>query len=266
MGAVDEVRETGPGRPGLPPGLTRGLLIAEVLLVFGLSLGRSAVFAVVDLVASFTRPGGLADQTAVLNGSRAPGRPWLDLVLQLLAIVPVLLVAYLLRRSGERLSDLGLDLHEKRRDLARGAVLAAAIGGTGLALYLVTHALGFDLTVVAEDLPAVWWRIPVLVLSAIQNALVEEVLVVGYLMRRLTQLGWGPRSTLICSALVRGSYHLYQGVGGFVGNAAMGLVFGRLFQRWGRVAPLLVAHALIDSVAFVGYALLAGHVSWLPTP
>ena len=55
-------------------------------------------------------------------------------------------------------------------------------------------------------------------------------------------------------------------VGGFLGNAAMGLVFARLFQRWGRVAPLVVAHALIDVVAFVGYALLVGRVGWLPTP
>ena len=45
----------------------------------------------------------------------------------------------------------------------------------------------------------------------------------------------------------------------------MGLLFGRLYQRWGRAAPLVVAHTLIDSVALVGYTLLAGHVSWLPT-
>jgi hypothetical protein len=29
---------------------------------------------------------------------------------------------------------------------------------------------------------------------------------------------------------------------------------------------MIVAHFLIDAVAFVGYALLAGHVSWLPAP
>ena len=46
----------------------------------------------------------------------------------------------------------------------------------------------------------------------------------------------------------------------------MGLLFGKLYQRWGRVGPLVVAHSLIDIVAFVGYALLAGKVSWLPTP
>ena len=30
--------------------------------------------------------------------------------------------------------------------------------------------------------------------------------------------------------------------------------------------PLLVAHTPIDVVAFCGYLLLAGHVSWLPLP
>jgi hypothetical protein len=44
----------------------------------------------------------------------------------------------------------------------------------------------------------------------------------------------------------------------------MGLLFGALFLRWRRLAPMIIAHTLIDAVAFVGYALLAGHVSWLP--
>jgi membrane protease YdiL (CAAX protease family) len=250
--------------------LRRSLLIAEVLIVLGLSLGRSGLFALVDLIASATSPGKLAAQTAVLNGSRAPGRPWLDLVLQLLSIgfglVPVALVVYLVVRSGEGLTGVGLAGRDLRRDVLRGTALAAIVGGTGLAFYLITHALGVDLTVVAEDLPDVWWKIPVLVLSAVQNALLEEVVVVGYLMHRLRQLGWSPWAVAATSAVVRGSYHLYQGVGGFLGNAVMGLLFGRLYQRWGRVGPLVVAHTIIDVVAFVGYALLAGHVSWLPAP
>jgi membrane protease YdiL (CAAX protease family) len=251
-------------------GVSRKLLGAEVCIVLALSLGKSGVYALVSLIASATAPGRLADQSAVLNGSRAPGRPWLDLLLQLLALgfglAPVLLVLYLLVRSGDGLEALGLDAHHRRSDLGRGVALAAVIGGTGLALYLVTHALGVDLTVVAEDLPDVWWRIPVLILSAAQNALLEEVVVVGYLMHRLRQLGLGSNATIAVSALVRGSYHLYQGVGGFIGNAAMGVVFGWLYQRWGRVTPLVVAHTAIDMVAFVGYALLAGHVGWLPKP
>jgi hypothetical protein len=44
----------------------------------------------------------------------------------------------------------------------------------------------------------------------------------------------------------------------------MGLIFGKLYQRWGRVGPLIVAHFLIDAVALVGYTVLARHASWLP--
>ena len=102
----------------------------------------------------------------------------LDLTLQLVAlgtgIVPVFLVAHFLP-IGRGLSRIGIDLRHLRSDLLRGAAIAAVIGGSGLALYLGAHAAGVDLTVVAEALPVVWWRIPVLLLSALQNAPLEEV-------------------------------------------------------------------------------------------
>jgi membrane protease YdiL (CAAX protease family) len=44
----------------------------------------------------------------------------------------------------------------------------------------------------------------------------------------------------------------------------MGLLFGRVWQRTGRLWMLVGAHSLLDIVAFVGYALLRGHVGWLP--
>jgi membrane protease YdiL (CAAX protease family) len=259
-----------PERRTAGPATSRRLLLAEVVLVLALSLGRSGVYALVDLIASATAPGRLSQQKAVLNGSLAPGRPWIDLTYQLLAlgfgVVPVLLVVYLLARSDDRPQGLwSRDARQHRQDGVRGLLVAAVVGGTGLAFYLVTHALGVDLTVVAENLPHVWWRYPVLLLSALQNALLEEFVVVGYLMTRLRQLGAGAPTAIAVSAAVRGSYHLYQGVGGFLGNAAMGLLFGVLYTRWGRITPLVVAHAVLDVVAFVGYALLAGHVSWLPT-
>jgi membrane protease YdiL (CAAX protease family) len=261
--------ETGadPGRPWLPSG--RRLLIFEVVVVLALSLGKSAVYAVVDIVASATAPGGLAAQVTVMNSSKAPGRPWLDLVLQLLGLgfglVPVVLVGYLLLRDRLGLRSIGLDRTRPGRDAGGGMLLAAAVGGAGLVLYLISHAMGVNLTVVAADLPDVWWRVPVLLLAAVQNALLEEVVVVGYLLLRLRQLGIGDRTAIGISALLRGSYHLYQGFGGFAGNVAMGLIFGAVYRRWGRLGPLVVAHTLMDAVAFVGFTLLAGKVSWLPS-
>jgi membrane protease YdiL (CAAX protease family) len=252
---------------GLPP-LTRRLLGWEIVIVFAVSLGGSALLAIIGLIGSLTAHKALGRQHALLVGSLAPGRPWLDLSLQLanilLTLAPVALVFYLLARSGEGPEDLGLDARRPASDLARGAVLAAIIGGLGLGLYLTAFHLGISLNVVPENLPAVWWRIPVLILDGLQNGILEEILVLAYLLHRLDQLGWSPAAVIATSALLRGSYHLYQGFGGFLGNAAMGVVFAVLYRRWGRVTPFIVAHALIDAVAFVGYALLHGHVSWLP--
>ncbi len=236
--------------------------------MLSLSLGHSGVYALVRLIAAATEPGGLSAQTTTMNGSYAPSRPWLDLTLQLLgigfAVVPVALAGYLLVRSGTSLRNVwfrGAGIG----DLGSGAALAAAVGSVGVAFYLVTHAVGLNLTVVADGLPDVWWKYPVLVLSALENAVLEEFVVLGYVFVRLRQLGFGDTATIGLCAVLRGSYHLYQGIGGFVGNLVMGLLFGWLYRRWGRVTPLVVAHTLLDVGAFVGYALLAGNVSWLPT-
>ncbi|HVT19954.1 MAG TPA: CPBP family intramembrane glutamate endopeptidase, partial [Mycobacteriales bacterium] len=163
----------------------RRWLVTEVWLVFALSLGAAGVRAAIDLLADVASGRSLTSQVALLNGSEAPGRPWLDLFLQLdslvVGVMPVLLVFHFLTRSGERRSDLGIDLARPRQDGLRGAVLAALIGGSGLGLYLASRAAGLNLTVVPESLPHVWWRIPILILSALQNATLEEVLVAGYL-------------------------------------------------------------------------------------
>ncbi|MER5689041.1 type II CAAX endopeptidase family protein [Streptomyces sp. NPDC002205] len=250
--------------------VSRRILRSETVLVLALSLGASGVSALISFVGSLTKPGALKEQAATLNSSYAPGRPWLDLAWQLFAIatalVPVALVAHLLIREGASLRVIGFDRTRPRSDLGRGVLIAAAIGSAGLAFYLLARAAGFNLTVVPESLPGVWWKYPVLILSALQNSVVEEVIVVGYLLRRLGQLGWTPMAALVASSVLRGSYHLYQGIGGFVGNMVMGVVFVLLYRRWGRVGPLVVAHALLDIGAFVGYALLAGKVGWLPTP
>jgi len=250
------------------PERERRLLIWEIIVVFAVSLGLSAVRSLVLLIGSLTAPKALSAQHVVINGSQAPGRPWFDLSLQLVSIAsgvaPALLVFYLLARNGERPSSIGVDASEPGRDLLRGAGLAALIGGCGLGLYILAFKAGISLDIVAAGLPRVWWRIPVLLLSALQDGILEEVLVVGYLLSRLRLLGVSPALAVAIGAVLRGSYHLHQGIGPFIGNAILGVIFGVLFLRWRRTNPMIIAHALINSVAFIGYTLLAGHVSWLP--
>ncbi|RLK24660.1 CAAX prenyl protease-like protein [Micromonospora sp. M71_S20] len=239
---------------------TRRMLGAETLLVLGLSLGQSAVYATVSIVAKLTADGPLSKQTAALNTSVSP-RPWLDLTYQLLGIVfallPVLLAVHLLARDpGDPARTLGLDARRPGQDLARGAGLAALIGLPGLALFWAAAQLGVNATLVPAALPELWWTVPVLILAAVQNSVLEEVIVVGYLVTRLRQLQWRVGAIVATSALLRGSYHLYQGFGAFLGNVVMGVVFSLFYLRTRRVMPLVVAHTLLDVVAFVGYALL----------
>ena len=137
------------------------------------------------------------------------------------------------------------------------------IGIAGLGLYFGARALGLNTAIAAADLAAAWWTIPVLVLRAVMNGVLEEVVMVGYLFTRWRQAGGGVAAVLVGSALIRGIYHLYQGFGGFVGNAVMGLLLGWLFLKTKRVMPLVVVHSLLDIFAFVGYALLKPHLPWL---
>lgn len=268
----------------------------QLLLVLGVSLGASAVSAITQLIGRLSSPVKLSAQVSILHASQA-SQSLLDLAYQLEGIafdlVPVLLALYLLSRlptrsgsaigpvpatgsglptaSGSRAGwrgacrRIGFDLHRPLQDLSLGTLLALAIGVPGLLLYLAAHALGFTTTVDPGNLPPNWWAIPVYLLSAAENAVLEETIVLGFTFAQLRRAGWGPGRTILVAAVLRGSYHLYQGPSAFFTNALLGLVFGLLYLRTRRVMPFVVAHTLIDSAAFVGYALLAGHVSWLPT-
>ncbi len=233
---------------------------AEILVVLGLSLGQSAVYAILRLYVRLTSETPLASQSTTLNPTVSP-RPYVDLTYQLLGIVfmvvPVALALYLLAPRGrDALARIGLDGGRPARDVAVGLGLAGAIGIPGLGFYVAGRALGLNVQINASGLGEHWWVVPVLVLSALANSLLEEVVVVGYLMERLLDLRWGRAAVLVASALLRGAYHLYQGPGMALGNVVMGLVFGWWYLRTRRVMPLVVAHTALDVASFVGFALL----------
>jgi membrane protease YdiL (CAAX protease family) len=254
VGAQEVSRRGRAGEPAKAP--ARRVLRDEVLLVLGLSLAASALYALVDLL------------SAPIRGVEAPLFANVGLVYQLLniatSLVPVLLVLHLLGRSGESAASIGLDGSRPFADLRLGAALAALVGAVGLVVYVVAVGLGVNRTVVPVPPTGHWWTVPVLLLAALRAGLLEEVIVCGYLLRRLDQLGWSRRRALWASALLRGAYHLYQGFGGFFGNLALGLFFGRIYQNRGRTTPLVLAHFLIDATAGLGYLALRGHVWWLP--
>ncbi|SEP49397.1 CPBP family intramembrane glutamic endopeptidase [Amycolatopsis saalfeldensis] len=260
-----------PVAPAFPEPITdakeRRAVKFELVLVFGITLGLSGARSLLSLVDSLLRPVPLAQQQAQLNVPQAAAR-LLDLLQQLLNALQLIgwggLGLYLLWRAGLKVRDLGLDRRSPGFDALVMLGIAAVIGIPGLGLYFLSYHLGFSLAVQPSTLGDTWWRPIALTLSAFGNAFAEEVLVIGYLLTRLRQLGVRENASLLGAAVLRGSYHLYQGFGGFVGNLVMGLVFGRVWQKTNRLWPLVAAHTLFDVVSFVGYSLLKGHISWLP--
>jgi membrane protease YdiL (CAAX protease family) len=241
----------------------RGLRI-EIGVMLAVTFGVSAVTAVLQLIDGVLS--GLAGRRVRLN----PNLSRYDLInlgLNLASVAQLVawgaLALYLLWRSGISPARLGLARLRWRADVLGGLGLAAVIGIPGLLLYVGARWLEMNAQVEPAALHDSWWRIPVLVFSAFANGFAEEVVVVGFLITRLKQIGLSQNRAILASSVLRGLYHLYQGFGAGLGNLAMGLVFGYAWCRTGRLWPLVIAHGVIDTVAFVGYVALAGHLGWL---
>lgn len=243
-----------PTYPPVPPApADRRTLIEEVLVVLMLSLLASAVYAVLDLLSAPLRG------TYVAAGNQS--NEFLKQVLGFVfGLAPVYLVLHLVRRDGEGVGAIGLGLDRPRQDLGRGLILFVLVAAGGIAIYLGAVALGVNRFVVPVPPMGHWWTVPALLLNAGNAALLEEIIVLGYLVTRLQQLRWSPVAAVTGAALLRGSYHLYQGWGGFAGNLLMGLFFGFLFLRWRRTWPFVVAHFLLDVGAGVGFLLFRHHL------
>ena len=244
----------------------RGRVLLEVTILLAVTLGMSGWQSVLDLLEAYLRPEPISAQAAPLVRSLS-WQPWIDLARQLAWVMTNLawgaMALYLLVATGTRLAQVGLDRTQPLRDVVRGVVVAAAIGIPGIGVYFAFRAAGLALEVQPSTLGAHWWTVPVLLAASLANAFVEEALVVAYLTTRLRQAGWRWPAVIVTGCLLRGSYHLYQGWGGFFGNIVMELILLAVWLRTRRLAPLIVAHFVMDATVFVGYSLLAPHVGWL---
>lgn len=237
---------------------SRTALRWELLLVLSITFGTSGLRAIARLVEATVSPEALNEQKATLNQAQSV-LPWLDPILQLLSSGVLFawggLAIFLLLRHLPT-PALVRSWRLWGRDWLHGAGLAAIIGLPGLAFYLGAVHLGLSKQVVPTGLDESWWRIPLLILNSWANGFAEELVVVAWLSTRLRQLRISWAWVFAASALLRGSYHLYQGYSAGLGNIIMGVIYLWYFKRTGRIWPLVIGHGLIDTVAFVGYAVL----------
>jgi membrane protease YdiL (CAAX protease family) len=87
------------------------------------------------------------------------------------------------------------------------------------------------------------------IIGAIINPIFEEFLWLGYTIPAIGAR-YGLRAAVVASVVLRVAVHSYQGNLALMTILPTGLVFTWYFVRTGRLWPVIVAHAVVDAVAF----------------
>jgi membrane protease YdiL (CAAX protease family) len=234
---------------GLPQGAARRSLVREtrwVMVAFLVPVVTSAVLVLAE------------HASGVQDIARFPTlvhhEPVENMLLGILGYLPVAstvpLGLYLLARTGQDRRTLGLALPRFKDDILVGL-------GIGIVAFLCEVALLIPFASVIADHKSLFVDVSVhavpkyyliwgIAISAV-TAVTEEVMVNGYLITRLGQLGWTPRASLTLSLILRTSYHVYYGFG-FLLTVPLGFIVTRSFQKRHKLTRPIVAHFLFDAV------------------
>ena len=87
------------------------------------------------------------------------------------------------------------------------------------------------------------------------NPFFEELIVRGYFMSEVLELGGGGALAVLASVLVQMSYHLYQGFANCIALTVTFTIFAIYFLRTRRIAPLVMVHFIIDAYALIRYSI-----------
>jgi membrane protease YdiL (CAAX protease family) len=169
---------------------------------------------------------------------------------------PVLLIAYLVIRSGEGMRGIGLGRFDPRADGAVGLGLWIASFVLVLILAWIFSPLGQrEVDFLPPELP-LWFRWVDALVIAGTAGITEEVVVRGYAQTRLEQLKAPTAVILLLPTALWGVLHLYQGASAALTIFCLGMMYAWYFYKTRRLWPLIIAHGLFDLTQLV--LLLAG--------
>jgi len=196
--------------------------------------------------------------------------PWvwvaLDASARLAQLAAAALVCYLLAQSGEGLAVIGLGGRKLRMDLALVLPVFIVVQylpqtfGRDLLQWL--HIQGFYLgTPLQLQGPAALTTAQVI--AGVAAGILEEIVVLGFLVRRLEQLGFGSSWVVVIAVAVRVSYHLYYGWNA-VPIALWALASVLVYLRIRRLLPFILCHIAWDvAIPFRAFYASAYHVMLL---
>lgn len=228
---------------------TRQYLRLETVFVMVAFLVPNIVGAVVSFAQHVSHVGSVQRFETLITGHPLENM-FIGMIayLAVASIVPLALL--LLIRTGQTPKVLGLGWPGWRSDVWPAIGIIAAAWGSEVVLLLVLSPLlnansRLNASTPVGNVPH-YYVIWGLLISA-TTAVAEEVLMNGYLMTRLSQLGWSPTGALILAIVLRTSYHVYYGIG-FVATIPFTYFVTRSFQKRGRLTRPIVAHFLYDAI------------------
>jgi membrane protease YdiL (CAAX protease family) len=160
-------------------------------------------------------------------------------------VVPIALLQ--LARTGQPPERLGLTRSGFGRDVPGAlGLLVGAFALTGV-LALALSPFEDHLKVAETNSHVPGYYLVYAVLLSATTAINEEVIVNGYFLTRLSQLGWTRWSAFALSFAVRESYHVYYGIA-FLMTMPFGYLLTRSFQKRGRLARPVLVHFVYDTI------------------
>jgi membrane protease YdiL (CAAX protease family) len=228
---------------------TRKVLVWETRFVM-LAFLLPGIAGAVVLLAQHVNGVGTVTRFPVL----LPDNPVGNLLVGIFAYLPVAvmvpLALHLLWRTGQTPRMLGLVRPTLRYDIWPAiGLMGASFGSEAVLILFLTPLLAHHPALVSNTavghVPDYYVIYGIAI--SITTAIAEEVLVSGYLLTRLEQLGWSPRRALILSLILRTSYHVYYGVG-FILTVPFGYFVTRSFQKNRRLTRPIAAHFLWDAI------------------
>ena len=237
-----------PDRQPLPPApAAPRVLWLELALVLVLAFAPGALSLLVLAVGNNAQANGSEQLVpAIVSGLFSAFLSW----------SPVLLIAYLVIRSGEGMRGIGLGRFDPRNDGMVGLGLWVASFVLVLILAWIFSPLGQrDVDFLPTELP-LWFRWVDALVIAGTAGITEEVVVRGYAQTRLEQLKARTPVILLLPTALWGVLHLYQGASAALTIFCLGMLYAWYFYRTRRLWPIIIAHGLFDLTQLV--LLLAG--------